>query len=135
MTADEAAATLYEVATLRFPHLKPLGHLEKINAIEDYLGATAIARGDLEEARLHVGALHQAMKSEWDDIEGWEMHVSVPTSRRTGEDVRQAKKRCRPDLFAALSRSKFLLDELARQIRRLEADDAVASREYTIITG
>ena len=135
MTADEARAALYDVAQLRFPNLQTLGHREKVNAIEDYLGQTAIARGELEEARLHVGALHLAMKSEWDDIEGWEMHVGTSASRRTQEDVRMAKKRCRPDLYSALTQSKFLLDSLQLQIRRLEQDDAAASREYTIITG
>jgi hypothetical protein len=135
VSADEAKAVLHTAAALRFPRLRDLGHAAKVAALEDYLAETAIARGELEEARLHLGELHHGMKAQWDDIAGWEMHVGVPASRRTQVDVRMAKKLCRPDLYAGLSHAKFLLDAIGCQIRRLEQDDAAASREYTIVTG
>lgn len=133
MTVDDARDVLFRSAKLRFPTLKGLPTGEKVDALEDYLAATAIARGELEEARLHVYEALGMLLDEWDDIEGWEPLIRA--SRPTQEDVRRAKKTLRPDLAAGINSGKRIVARLSDQIARLEHDDKAASREYTIITG
>lgn len=135
MNVDEVRKALFAVATIRFPNLTELdGNTAKVSALEDYLTLTAISRGQLEEARLWMHEALRTVMEQWDDIEGWE--VQAPShARRTQDDIRRAKKVCRPDLYSGITNGKHLIARLSDQIRRLEKDDEVASRQYTIITG
>ena len=44
-------------------------------------------------------------------------------------------RRMRPDLFFSRRRCQKLLRQVGNQIRRMEKDDAVASRAYTMLVG
>lgn len=135
MTVDEAREALFAAARLRAPRLSECdGQMAKVAALEDYLGETAISRGVLEEARLHMHEALALLMVDWDDIEGWEM-IAGSSSRRTQDDIRRAKKQCRPELYSSINSAKHLIARLSEQIRRLEKDDEVTSRLYTIVTG
>lgn len=133
MDTDDIRQVLHRNAALRFPRLKGLATGEKVEAIEDYLVDTAIARGELEHARLVVHEALGVLLDEWDDLEGWE--VLLKANRPTQDDVRRAKKTVRPELHDAINDAKRLVARLSDQISRLEQDDKAASRSYTIITG
>lgn len=133
MNTDEVRLALFEAAKLRFPRLRELSsRTARVEALEDYLVETAIARGQLEEARLYVHEALDRLMAEWDDIEGWEMQLA---NRRTQDDIRRAKKTIRPDLHDSIRAGKHVAARLSEQIRRLEGDDAAASRVYTMVTG
>lgn len=133
VTVDEARELLFRNARLRFPSSKGLATGEKIDALEDYITDVAIARGELEEARLHMHEALAALLTQWDEIVGWE--VLLPSSRYTQEDVRRAKKQLRPDLGHGIEHARRLVARMSEQIHRLEQDEKMASRQYTLITG
>ena len=143
MTDDEARNVLYEAAKLRMPRF--LGRRdefqnaiqvtprEKIAELEDFLLATARWRSFLEEARLYMKQAHRDLQRKWDHMTGWEPH------RRKGEksvaSVEDAKRAKDPDLYDSIQTADALVRDLSDQIRRLEHDDEVASRAYTLVTG
>jgi hypothetical protein len=133
---EQVRELLFEAATLRLPRLRELdgGTIAKVNALEDYLVETAIWRGRLEEARMWMHEAHADLLAQWDDIEGWEM-FAPNHARRTQDDIRRAKKKCRPELATSIQTAKHLIARLSDQIRRFENDDAATSRLYTIVTG
>lgn len=118
------------------PKLRSLEPGDKVSQLEDYLVDLAVARGDLEEARLHLHAALNPMLDEWDRIIGWEAHLGY-SSRTTQEDVRRAKREIRPELHDAINEAKRLAARIGEQIVRLGGmgDEQVASRLYTLITG
>lgn len=134
MTVDEIKKALFRCAGLTFPRLQGLEPGQKVELVEDYLVETAIARSELERARLYMHEAHHALLRQWDDIQGWQAHVGW-SSRTTQDDIRLAKKEINPGLYASMVEAKFLIDRLGQQIARLELDDKAASRAYTIITG
>lgn len=136
MTVDEIRESLFNAAKLHMPAVFTIeeGQLAKVAKLEEYLNLTACLRGELEEARLHTHEALAKLMAEWDDIEGWELHAPN-NSRRTQDDIRRAKKFCRPELYSGINSAKHLVARLSEQIRRLEKDDEVASRLYTMVTG
>jgi len=134
VTPEDIRERLSAAAELRFPKLKGLPVGQKIESLEDYLVDTAIHRGELEEARLHTHEALAVMLDQWDDIEGWERLLSS-SSRGTQEEIRRAKKTLRPELHDGINDGKRLVARLSEQISRLEQDDKVASRVYTLVTG
>jgi phosphoglycerate-specific signal transduction histidine kinase len=108
---------------------------DRVEALEDYLNLTAVARAELDRARLMISATYQRLSEQWTQIEGWQ--INLPDGRRapTQADIREARRLCRPDLHDALAEARWLTDRLSEQIHRLELDDKAASRLYTIITG
>jgi hypothetical protein len=133
VTVDEAREVLFRNARLRFPNSKGLATGQKIDALEDYITASAIARAELEEARLHMNEAVGLLLNEWDEIVGWE--VIVASSRPTQDDIRRAKKQLRPELADGIEQGRRLIARLTEQIHRLEQDEKMASRQYTFITG
>lgn len=135
MTVDEARQVVYAAARLRLPRLKDLGGTQaRVAALEDYLVETAIHRGELEEARLHLQDALGELLEQWDMIEGWQQ-LTPALSKRTQDDIRRAKRTCRPDLHEGIRVAKNVIARLCEQIRRLEKDDDAASRLYTMVTG
>lgn len=136
MTIEEIKAVLYEAAKLRMPRFSKDDNWTsrgKIEALEDYLMATARWRGFLEEARLHAEYGVKELRSEWDHLTGWE--ALRRNGERTQASVEDAKRQMRPELYDSIKSGEWLVKRLSEQIRRLEHDDDVASRVYTLITG
>ena len=90
MTVDEARELLFQNARLRFPNGKGMPTATKIEALEDYISDFAIARAELEEARLHMNEAVGSMLDEWDDIEGWEP-LAPRARRRTTSAARRSR--------------------------------------------
>lgn len=138
MTLDEIRVVLERGAAVRMPRFTPtMGSREKVEALEDYLNLTAVARSELEEGRLWAHMALRELLGEWDAIQGWGMHLQS-NGRHTKDDVTAAKREIRPDLHAALTEAKWLVERLSEQIDRLGSrmgDDQVASRIYTLIAG
>ena len=133
MEITEIREILTKAAELRVPRFtQETGAANKAGELEDFMLAAAGARGDLEQARLELENAQAALERRWDDLEGWEMFAGSKPSK---DAVRRAKRRVDPTLGDALDEGRRILDQIARQVRRLEKDEATASRAYSLITG
>jgi hypothetical protein len=131
---DAIRKTLYAAAKLRMPRFKPdTPRTERIEQLEDYLLQTAFHRGELEEARLYAHDALGMLLDQWDDLEGWQ--TIVGKSDPSQDAIRRAKKTLNKDIHDSLTAGKRLIGRLTDQIKRLEKDDEVASRAYTLIAG
>jgi hypothetical protein len=144
MELEEIEKTLYRVAKLRMPNFKmdpddpmavPAVPHEKIEGLESYLLDAAVGRGDAHEARLFAYGAHRTLREEWDHLEGWEIQFGAKAATATQPQVKEAKRQLRPDLFDAIEKADWLVRRLTEQVKRLEKDEEVASRVYTLITG
>lgn len=134
MELAEIHGALHRALPLRVPHWSEQpGGAAKVAALEDYMLLAANHRGELEEALYWAHAAGRRVKDEWDRIEGYE--VALGRGDRTEARVNEAKRTIRPELWDALQEAKRLVEDLGRQIRRLEIDDRTVSRAYTLITG
>jgi len=134
MTYEEVQEQLHVVSRLRmpeFPEDPPVA--EKISALEDYLLETARARGVLEEARLTLEDAYELIDEEWRDVEGYEVYLRGKP--KSTQEIDEAKREVNRDLFFSRRRCIKLLRQVGNQTRRLERDDAAASRAYTMLTG
>jgi hypothetical protein len=138
VSVDEIREVLTRAAAVRMPRFTPEMHSrERVEILEDYLNLTAVARGELEEARLWAHMALRDLTQEWDDIKGWGMHLQG-NGRHTKDDVVAAKREVRPELHDGIKEAKWLVERLTDQIDRIGArmgDDQVASRIYTLIAG
>jgi hypothetical protein len=135
MTAEAIKQTLYDAARLRMPRRDRDATLGfNIEQIEDYLTETAIARGELEEARLYAKDAMDKLVDDWADIDpdGYEPFLN---GKRTIAAVDRAKALAEPEIHVGIKEARRLVDRLTDQIKRLELDDRAASRRYTMITG
>lgn len=140
MDIDECKRLLHLHATLRMPKFRrefedgeaPHSASEKVDLLETFLGDAAIARGDLEEARLWADHIRHTLEDDWNGVEGWQQSVS---SKATGPQIMEAKREIRPDLYDAMRETKWVTAKLTDQIRRLEKDEENASRRYTLLVG
>lgn len=139
MTLEDAKEKLGLAAQLRTPRWdpsSPRGPQEKIDMLEQYLLDCSFWRGELEEAELYVSAGLHELRLKWEMMEGYEsMLGQVDPDKATGPQHLRAKRLHDPDLFRNISDGKHLLERIGRQIRRLEKDQEVASRAYTLLTG
>jgi hypothetical protein len=138
---EECKETLQRVSRIRIPNLRvkdsegqPLSPGQKIEQLESYLLLTAEGRQEAHLAKLIVQEALDVLQEEWDQIEGWEIELHS-NSKRTGPEVVEAKRRTNPGLYGSIQTAKRLIDRLGEQIKRLEKDDGVSSRAYTLITG
>lgn len=106
----------------------------KIERLEDFMGEVAVARGNLEEARLWADHIRHTLDDDWTKIEGWQQGMSKP-DKATGPQITEAKRRVRPDIYDAIREAKWVVARLTDQIKRLEKDEENASRRYTLIVG
>lgn len=144
MDIAEIEQTLHDVAKLRMPRFKvdpndPMGSTrpgDKIEQLETYLLDVAYARGSLEEARLYAYGGVQRLTVTWDRMTGWEEDFSSPekAARATQPQIAEAKRQLDPELYESIEKGKFLVKRLTDQIKRLEKDEEVASRAYTLIS-
>lgn len=133
-TLDLCKETLARISKAKMPAIRGLPSNEKIDKLESYLIDTAIFRQEAHEAKLLVQEALDDLQAQWDAIEGWEIELPT-TSKRTQADVVEAKRQVKPDLYSSIQTGKRLVDRLSEQIKRLEKDDNVSSRAYTLITG
>jgi hypothetical protein len=140
---DRCKEVLDRVARAKMPNLRqrpeelPTGTpftAWKIEQLESYLLETAELRQDATLAKLIVQEALDVLQREWDEIEGWEVELRTD-GRRSQADVIEAKRQTRPDLYFSIQTAKRLIDRLSEQVRRLEKDDSVTSRIYTLMTG
>lgn len=134
---DAVRTLLFEAAKLRIPRFSADDTTGfKIDRLESYLLDTAYWRGELEEARLWMHEAVKIVEDQWSAIKGWEPHLRKPSKADvTQEEIRQAKREIKPDLYDSLREGSHLIRRLSDQIRRLENDDEVVSRAYTFLTG
>lgn len=134
MTYDEVKVVVAEVAAVHLPELSDdIGAREKIDELEGHLLYTARARGILEEARLGLEDVYEDIDHKWKNVTGYEIYLNGKPKSNT--DIDEAKRQAEPDLFVERRLCMKLLRQVGNQIRRLEKDDAVASRAYTMLTG
>lgn len=110
-----------------------VGHAQKIAELEDFLLATARWRSHLEEARLYMRQATRDLQTRWAHMDGWEGNRRP--RERSVASVEDAKRVTDPGLYDSIQAGNALIEDLTSQIRRLEHDDEVASRAYTLITG
>lgn len=105
---------------------------KKIEALEGYIGLTAVRRAELLAAQDWIIVARRNLQEAWDGVQG---HEAALPKGATNEQVNAAKRRIKPDVWAGLTEAKELLASIERQVRRLERDYDAASRTYTLITG
>jgi predicted nuclease with TOPRIM domain len=133
MSIEEIRSSIAEIASKRVPSFEESTRPgAKIAALEEFMLTAAYARGDLEEHRILLEELLGTLRARWEGLEGWEM---VAGPRPSKEDVRRAKARLDPTLAASIDEVERLLTRIDRQVRRLERDEATASRAYSLVTG
>lgn len=157
MTVEEIENVLYAVAKVKIPpelrigtppdpvdiasgvsedQRQPLPPHEKIDLLETYLLLTAEKRQEATEARLYMQASLKLLRDRWRDLKGWEQHMNgTPIKTATGPQIDRAKRCVDGDLADSLDKAEWLERRLHEQIKRLQHDDDVASRVYTLVTG
>lgn len=134
MTYKEVQQALHDVAKIKFPQLPDEAPAAaKIGALEAHVTETAIARQLLEEGRLMLEDAYELIDDEWRDVSGYEVYLRGKP--KSNVEIDQAKRLVNPDLFFSRRRCIKLLRQIGNQIRRMERDDAAASRCYTMLTG
>lgn len=123
-----------DAARLRMPEFpEDIEAHDKIEALEDYLLETARIRHDLELGRLFLEDAWEGIDDQWRDVKGYEVFLNGKP--KTIQEVDEAKRQVEPDLFFSRRRCIKLLRQLGHQNRRMEHDDAVCSRAYTMLVG
>jgi hypothetical protein len=135
MDIAECKRLLHLHAEVRMPDFTPDDSSTfKIDALENYMGTLARARGDLEEARLWADHMRFNLEDEWEKVEGWQQHLSNP-SKATGPQIARAKRQIKPHVYEGIRDAKWAVARLTDQIKRLEKDEENASRRYAMLTG
>lgn len=133
LTIEDCKRLLHQHAELRMPVFDAEDSAGfKVEKIENYMGDLAVARGDLEEARLWADHSRHTLEETWEAVEGWQQQVPA---KATGPQIVAAKRKIDPVTYAALRECKFVISKLGDQIKRLEKDEENASRRYTLIVG
>jgi hypothetical protein len=115
---------------------RPLPPHKKIELLEDYLLLTAEKRQEATEARLYMQASLKVLRDRWRDLPEWQKHLNgTPVEKATGPQIDRAKRCVDADLADSIEKAEWLERRLGEQIKRLQHDDDVASRVYTLITG
>lgn len=115
---------------------QPLPPHEKIELLEDFLLLSAEKRQEATEARLYMQRSLKLLGDQWRDLKGWQQHMNgTPLAKATGPQIDRAKRCVNPDLADSIKHGEWLERRLTEQIKRLQHDDEVASRVYTLITG
>lgn len=106
---------------------------EKIARLESYLLLTAEARQMAHQAE--IAASDALFECDRKMREGWQSYLTGSASKATGPQIAEAKRQAFPEEYDRRGRLEWLTKQFAKQIRRLEQDDEVASRVYTLIAG
>lgn len=98
----------------------------------EYMLLSAHVAGDLHEERLGLRADLEDQLREWEQLGGWEIY----RQGKTDSSREEAKKQHSPELWDAISRLKWVIQQLTDEIERLNRDaEKCVSRAYTILTG
>lgn len=133
----EAIENALEVALrLRSPHF-PEGTAPraKIGLLEDYMLKSANVNGELVEARHWLRALIDTLTDQWNAMQGWEEFLRRPRAKATKAEINAAKVQASPAAWDAGRKARRLLQSIDDQITRLEREERVVSRAYTMVTG
>ena len=134
MDYHEVQQAIHDVSKIRMPDFaEDIAPKAKIEALEGHLFDTARARQLLEEARLMLEDAYEVIDDEWLGLTGWEVYLRGKPKSQV--EIDEAKREMKPDLFFSRRRCQKLLRQVGNQIRRMEKDDAVASRAYTMLVG
>lgn len=140
MNVEEIKTALNTALAMRPPRWDPEDPPrggEKVSRLEDYMLQAAWMHAELEDCLHHISAAIKLLQKQVDEITGWE--VALPsgktTARATKEDVNQAKRKLKPELFDAGGEARQLRESILRQIARFEHEEVVLSRAYTLISG
>lgn len=143
MDLKQIEQTVFDVSKLRMPKFvydrnEPMSATrpgQKIEELESYILDAAYARGDAEEARLFCHAAVRTLLDKWDHLTGWEASFGdeAKAAKATQPQVREAKRVLDPELYDSIAKGEYLVKRLTEQIKRLEKDEEVASRAYTLI--
>lgn len=134
LVAIEAA--LQTALVLRTPTFPPGARgREKINALEDYMLASASINGDLVEARHWLREIEQKLRDDWESLDGWQVALTGLVSKATKPQIQRAKITVAPQTFEAGRKATRLRESVVDQIARLEREERVMSRVYTMISG
>ena len=134
MEHDEIAESVKACGLLRVPSFpEEMSAADKIAALESHLLDTARWRSVMEDLRIILEDEYEEIDDLWRDVTGYEIYLSGrPKSK---EDIDEAKRQVNPDLFTRRRTVIKLMRQVGNQIRRLEKDDGVVSRAYTMLTG
>jgi hypothetical protein len=109
---------------------------EKIAELEDYLLKGAHVNGELVEVRHWLREVEEDLTDQWDGLVGWEINLgSAKVINATKQQILAAKIAAAPQLYAALRKARRLRESVVDQITRLEREEKVMSRAYTMISG
>lgn len=148
MDLQQIEQTAFDVAKLRMPKFvynrnDPMAATrpgQKIEELESYLLDAAYARGEAEEARLYCHAAVRSLLHTWDHLEGWEASFDpehdkalAKAAKATQPQIKEAKRVLDGELYDSIEKGQYLVKRLSEQIKRLEKDEEVASRSYTLI--
>lgn len=111
----------------------PLHSREKVARLESYLLLTAEARQMAHQSE--IAASDALFECDRKMAEGWESYLKVSAAKATGPQIAEAKRVAFPETYVERQRLEWLVKQFGKQIRRLEQDDEVASRVYTLIAG
>lgn len=135
MKLPDIRTTLENTLKMRVPAISPNENpRQRIDAMETYANEVATARAECLEALYWLAEAKKPLQAVWDQLTGWEAFVPARSSR-TQEDVRQAKRRIKPDVYDGLLECAHLQKHLSDQVDRLNRDADWMSREYTFISG
>ena len=136
MTLDEIEQVLADALKLRSPvFLGGESGAGRVTVLENYMLKSANINGSLVEARHWLRAIEEKLADEWEGLAGWEVALRRPRAKATKQDIQQAKMAVAPQLFAAGRKAKRLVASVDDQISRLEREERVVSRAYTMIVG
>lgn len=130
-TLEEVRRVLHDAADLRMPARDPeKGRAAWIEDLQDYLHKTAVARAELETARLLMHETLRELDGRWERMTGYQVGHSL----KSRADHDRAKLQADPGLHDAKREAKFLVDRLSEQIERLGgmSDDQIVSRIYSM---
>lgn len=136
MTLEEIEAALAAALSLRSPILAPDDSgRRKIEVLQNYMLLTAHVSGDLVEAKHWLAALIDRLAGQWESLAGWEVALKRPRAKATKAEIDQAKIVVEPQLYAAGRKARALRESVVDQIARLEREERVMSRAYTMLSG
>jgi hypothetical protein len=135
VTPQEIDDIIERASKLRIPLRDPEKSVKEwVDELIDYLPQTAVARGDLLQAREAVELGANLLDDTWANIEGWQ---AVAGHKPTRDQVEDAKRTINPDTWAGRREARRVLGLIDRQVGRLGglSDDEVVSRLYSLLSG
>lgn len=119
---------LARAAAIRFPDLRGMQGLQRINALVEHINLTAIARGDLEELRLEANTRLLDLRARLARV------PSILGKSKTAAD--EARRASNPDLAQQIDTARWTVDRCTEQITRMGGTEYdAASRTYTLVSG